>query len=163
MRRIEVGRIGSPYGLKGGFKFRGEPWVEDLPRIYLQDLGYRTIEEAYWVGEELVLHLSGVKHRTDAEALVGLLVYADEGDLPELEEGSFYYYQLLGRTVFVDGEPFGEVAEVQEAAAQDLLVIKRFGTSLRALSRTYLVPFQAPYVVVKDDGIHIEAIPGLFD
>ncbi|PZA08351.1 MULTISPECIES: ribosome maturation factor RimM [unclassified Meiothermus] len=163
MRRIEVGRVGSPYGLEGGFKFRGEPWVADLPRIYLQGLGYRNLEEAYWVGEELVLHLSGVEDRTDAEALVGLAVYVDEGDLPELEEGSFYYYQLVGRKVFVDGAPFGEVVEVQEAGAQDLLVVKRFGTSLRARSKTYLVPFQAPYVTVRDDGIHIEAIPGLFD
>ncbi|HEU4740805.1 MAG TPA: ribosome maturation factor RimM [Meiothermus sp.] len=163
MRRIEVGRIGSPYALEGGLKFRGEPWVEDLQRIYLQDLGYRTIEEAYWINEELVLHLNGVEDRTDAEALVGLLVYADESDLPRLEEGFFYYYQLVGRPVFVDGQPFGEVAEVQEAGAQDLLVIKRSGTSLRASSKTYLVPFQAPYVAVKDEGIYIEAIPGLFE
>ncbi|MER3479751.1 MAG: 16S rRNA processing protein RimM [Meiothermus sp.] len=163
MRRVEVGRIGPPYALEGGLKFRGEPWVEGLPRVYLQDLGYRAIEEAYWVGEELILHLGGVKDRTAAQALVGRLVYADEGDLPGLEEGSYYYYQLIGRPVFVDGQPFGQVAEVQEAGAQDLLVIKPGGTSLRAASRTYLVPLQAPYVVVQDEGVYIEAIPGLLE
>lgn len=161
MRRIEIGRVGKAYGMTGGLKFRGETVVFDLERVYLEGLGYRAVEEVEEQGNEMVLYLSGVDSRQEAERLAGLRVYADQEDLPPLEEGEFYYFELIGRPVFVDGKPFGEVVDV-EGGAQERLVIKASGASLRAKSKTYLVPFQAPYVRVEADGIYIEAIPGLF-
>ncbi len=162
MRRIEIGRIGKPYGMEGGLKFRGEAVVFDLEKVYLEGLGYRLIEEIEELGNELVVYLAGVQIRAEAERLAGLRVYADQDDLPELEEGEYYYFELVGRPVFVDGKPFGEVVDVEDGV-QDRLVIKARGTSLRAQSKTYLVPLQAPYVKIEADGIYIEAIPGLFD
>ncbi|GEM85004.1 MAG: ribosome maturation factor RimM [Meiothermus sp.] len=162
MRRIEIGRIGKAYGMAGGLKFRGEPVVYDLERVYLEGLGYRAIEEIEELGNELVVYLSGVQNRQEAEQLAGLRVYADQDDLPKLEEGEYYYFELMGRPVFVDGRPFGEVVDVEDGA-QERLVIKAKGTSLRAQSKTYLVPLQAPYVKIEADGIHIEAIPGLLE
>lgn len=162
MRRIEIGRIGKPYGMAGGLKFRGEAVVFDLDKVYLEGLGYRLIEEIEELGNELVVYLSGVQNRAEAERLAGLRVYADQDDLPELEEGEYYYFELVGRPVFVDGKFFGEVVDVEDGV-QDRLVIKARGTSLRAQSKTYLVPLQAPYVKIEADGIYIEAIPGLFD
>lgn len=162
MRRIEIGRIGKPYGMEGGLKFRGEVVVFDLDKVYLEGLGYRVIEEIEELGNELVVYLSGVQNRAEAERLAGLRVYADQDDLPELEEGEYYYFELVGRPVFVDGKPFGEVVNVEDGV-QDRLVIKAKGTSLRAQSKTYLVPLQAPYVKIEADGIYIEAIPGLFE
>ncbi|GIW35059.1 ribosome maturation factor RimM [Meiothermus sp.] len=162
MRRIEIGRIGKAYGMAGGLKFRGEPVVYDLERVYLEGLGYRAIEEIEELGNELVVYLSGVQNRQEAEQLAGLRVYADQDDLPQLEEGEYYYFELIGRPVFVDGRPFGEVVDVEDGA-QERLVIKAKGTSLRAQSKTYLVPLQAPYVKIEADGIYIETIPGLLE
>lgn len=162
MRRIEIGRIGKAYGMAGGLKFRGEPVIFDLERIYLEGLGYRTIEEIEEHSGEIVLFLTGVEGRQEAEQLVGLRVYADQADLPPLEEGEYYYFELIGRPVFVDGQPFGEVVDVEDGA-QERLIIKARGASLRAQSKTYMVPFQAPYVKVEADGIYIESIPGLLD
>ncbi|MER3482820.1 MAG: 16S rRNA processing protein RimM [Meiothermus sp.] len=162
-KRVEIGRLGKPYGLGGDLKFRGEPVIEELQRVYLEGLGYRLIEEMYSLNNETVIHLSGVNSRDDAERVSSLRVYADADELPELEEGAHYYFQLIGKTVFVDGKPFGEVADIEDAGAQDLLVIKHSGTSLRAQNKTHLVPLQAPYVRLEADGIHIEPIPGLLD
>ncbi|ADD27774.1 ribosome maturation factor RimM [Meiothermus ruber] len=162
MRRIEIGRIGKAYGMAGGLKFRGEPVIFDLERIYLEGLGYRAIEEIEEHSGEIVLFLTGVEGRQEAEQLVGLRVYADQADLPPLEEGEYYYFELIGRPVFVDGQPFGEVVDVEDGA-QERLIIKARGASLRAQSKTYMVPFQAPYVKVEADGIYIESIPGLLD
>ncbi|AWR87166.1 ribosome maturation factor RimM [Meiothermus taiwanensis] len=162
MRRIEIGRIGKAYGMAGGLKFRGEPVIFDLERIYLEGLGYRAIAEIEEHNGEIVLFLAGVEGRQEAEQLVGLRVYADQADLPPLEEGEYYYFELIGRPVFVDGQPFGEVIDVEDGA-QEWLIIKAKGASLRAQHKTYMVPFQAPYVKVEADAIYIEAIPGLFD
>ncbi len=162
MQRVEIGRIGKSYGMDGGLKFRGEAVVFDLEKVYLEGLGYRAIEEAHELNNEIVLYLTGVQNRQEAERLAGLRVYADQDDLPRLEEGEYYYFELIGRPVFVDGKPFGEVTDVQDGP-QDLLIIKAKGTSLRAQSKTYMVPLQAPYVQVKAEGIYIEAIPGLLE
>ncbi|WP_299429170.1 ribosome maturation factor RimM [uncultured Meiothermus sp.] len=162
MKRIEIGRIGKSYGMDGGLKFRGETVVFDLDRVYLEGLGYRVIEEIEQQNNEIVLYLSSVQNRQEAERLAGLRVYADQDDLPVLEEGEYYYFELIGRPVFVDGEPFGEVVGVEDGV-QDLLIIKARGNSLRAQSKTYMVPFQAPYVKIEPDGIYIAAIPGLLE
>ncbi len=162
MRRVEIGRVGKPYGLVGGLKFRGEPVIFELEKVYLEGLGYRVIEEVEELNNEIVLYLSSVPNRNEAERLAGLRVYADRDDLPELEEGAYYYFELMGQPVWVDGRPFGEVVDVEDGV-QDLLIIKASGSSLRAQSKTYMVPLQAPYVRVEADGIHIDAIPGLFD
>lgn len=162
MERVEIGRLGKPFNLEGGLKFKGEPLIFDLEKIYIEGLGYRAIEDLEELNNEVVLYLNGVESRQEAERLAGLLVLADREDLPKLEDGEYYYFELVGKPVTVDGKPFGEVAQV-EGGVQDLLVIKAKGTSLRAQSKTYMVPLQAPYVKVEPDGIYIEAIPGLFE
>lgn len=162
-KRVEIGRLGKPYGLEGDLKFRGEPVIEELEKVYLEGLGYRLLEEIYSLNNETVIHLSGVDSRDEAERVSTLRVYADESELPELEAGAHYYFQLIGKPVFVDGKPFGEVADIEDAGAQDLLVIRQSGTSLRAQNKTHLVPLQAPYVRLEASGIYIEPIPGLLD
>ena len=94
MRLVEIGRFGAPYALKGGLRFRGEPVVLHLERVYVEGHGWRAIEDLYRVGEELVVHLAGVTDRTLAEALVGLRVYAEVADLPPLEAVSYTHLTL---------------------------------------------------------------------
>lgn len=157
MRRIELGSIGKPSGMDGAVKFRGELAIFELERVYLDGLGYRAIEDVLDQNGETVLYLVGVDTREAAEKLVGLKVFADEAEMPELEEGYVYYYQLVGRKVFVGEQLFGEVSQVQEITAQDLLEVRD------AKGKKHLIPLQAPYVRVEEDGIYVEPIGGLFD
>ncbi|WP_038046683.1 ribosome maturation factor RimM [Thermus caliditerrae] len=162
MRLVEIGRFGAPYALQGGLKFRGEPVVAHLERVYVEGHGWRAVEDLYQVAGDLVVHLAGVGTRELAEALVGLRVYAEVEDLPPLEEGQYYYFALIGLPVFVEGQQVGEVADILDAGAQDVLVIRGVGERLRERQER-LVPLQAPYVRVTAEGIHVEPIPGLFD
>ena len=162
MRLVEIGRLGAPYALQGGLRFRGEPVVVHLKRVYVEGHGWRVVEDLYQVGEDLVVHLAGVSSRELAEVLVGLRVYTDVADLPPLEEGRYYYFALIGLPVYVEGRKVGEVADILDAGAQDVLVIRGEGERLRDRAER-LVPLQAPYVRVEEGGIHMEPIPGLFD
>jgi len=162
MRLVEIGRLGAPYALQGGLRFRGEPVVVHLKRVYVEGHGWRAVEDLYQVGEDLVVHLAGVSSRELAEVLVGLRVYTDVADLPPLEEGRYYYFALIGLPVYVEGRKVGEVADILDAGAQDVLVIRGEGERLRDRAER-LVPLQAPYVRVEEGGIHVEPIPGLFD
>jgi len=159
-RRVRLGVLGRPYGLKGGVRLKTEADPEvlaALDRVYLEGRGYRALKALEFVGGEPVLYFLGVGDRTAAEALVGTPVYVEAEALPELPEGTYYYHELIGLPVFLEGEPFGEVADVREAGAQDLLVIRKG-------LREYLVPLQAPYVEVRREGLFLVAPPaGLFE
>ncbi|WP_243093804.1 ribosome maturation factor RimM [Thermus thalpophilus] len=162
MRLVEIGRFGAPYALQGGLKFRGEPVVAHLERVYVEGQGWRAVEDLYQVAGDVVVHLAGVTTRELAEALVGLRVYAEVEDLPPLEEGQYYYFALMGLPVFVGGVQVGEVVDILDAGAQDVLVVRGVGERLRDRAER-LIPLQAPYVRVEAEGIHVEPIPGLFD
>lgn len=162
MRLVEIGRFGAPYALQGGLRFRGEPVVVHLERVYVEGHGWRAVEDLYQVAGEWVVHLAGVRTRELAEGLVGLRVYAEVEDLPPLEEGQYYYFTLIGLPVYVEGRQVGEVVDILDAGAQDVLVIRGLGERLRDQVER-LVPLQAPYVRVEQEGIFVEPIPGLFD
>jgi 16S rRNA processing protein RimM len=161
VEKVRIGRIGKPYGMEGGVKFRGEAVVFDLEKVYLDGLGYRIVEEVQELNQEVVLYLSGVKNRTEAERIAALEVWAEKSDLPALAQGEYYYFELIGQAVFVDGKPFGSVVDIEDGV-QERLVIQASGESLRA-QRRFMVPLQAPYVSLQKDGIYIEPIPGLLD
>lgn len=159
---VEIGRLGAPYALAGGIRFRGEEVIFALERVYVEGHGFRAVQDLYRVGGEIVLHLAGVTDRGLAEALVGLRVYAERSALPPLEEGRYYYFALIGLPVYIGGEQVGEVADILDTGAQDVLVVRGVGERLRD-ARERLIPLQAPYVRVEAQRIVVDPIPGLWD
>jgi 16S rRNA processing protein RimM len=85
----------------------------------------REVTRAWRHGNRLILQFSGVDSIQAAESLVGWKVYLPEEELPELPEGQFYTFRLLGAAV-VDrhGRRLGRVVDTEEAPAQDLLVVE---------------------------------------
>jgi 16S rRNA processing protein RimM len=154
MRRVEIGRLGLAVGLEGGLRYRGQPLPRGVVRVFVEGLGYRSLRGP--VAEDL-LTLAGIDSRQAALDLVGKAIFLDEDQLPPLEEGQYYYFQLVDQPVWVDGEEVGRVVAVEEAGPQDLLRLD--------LGQPYqpLVPLQAPYVRVVDRGVEIDPIPGLFE
>ncbi|WP_457638368.1 ribosome maturation factor RimM [Oceanithermus sp.] len=153
MNRVLIGRLGKPHALAGGLKYRSEaPEVLfGRNRVYLDGLGWRVVERLEEVGDELVVYFAGVKSRQAAEELAGRDVYVNPESLPEAA-GGWYYFQLVGLPVLLDGEPAGEVVDVFDAGAQDVLVVERG-------SRRYLIPLQAPYVEVKGGAVKVTNPP----
>lgn len=134
----EMGRIVRPHGVTGEIKVAPETDDPDrfrqLKSILVGEnssstksfdiLSVRLQPSKY--GITVLLALSGVNDRQAAERLNKLKVYADENDLPPLEEGEFYYSDLIGLAVVTNEEAdIGEVKDVIEGPGQDLLVIKR--------------------------------------
>jgi 16S rRNA processing protein RimM len=76
----------------------------------------------------LLLTFAGVADRTAAEGLRGALLEVDVSDEPDEpdEPDAWYDYQLVGmRAEAPEGTVLGQVAAVEHAPAQDLLVIRR--------------------------------------
>ena len=151
-----LGTLGKTFQLAGGLRFYGLGQAEadaifKLGRVFVTTLGERRLTQVRRVGGQTVLYLGGVTKIEQAKPLVNEEVYARAEDLPEPEEG-FYVELLLDLPVQVDGEPFGEVVDVISAGFQDLLAILHEGEE-------YLVPLQADYVQIGEEGVFIEDAP----
>jgi len=151
--RVRIGRLGKPHALAGGLKYRSEAPEALLgrSRVYLEGLGWRAIERLEEISGELIVYFVGVDDRHAAEQLAGRDVYVEIESLPEVEDG-WYYFQLVGMPVYLNGQPAGRVAEVFDAGAQDVLVVERG-------PQRYMIPLQAPYVKVADGEIHLDKPP----
>jgi 16S rRNA processing protein RimM len=109
----------------------------------------------------LILTLSDVTTREQADDLRGQEVAILETQAAPLEEGEYFIHQLYGlKVVSDDGEEIGTVREVLETGANDVLVVKRPGKT------DGLVPMIHDVVQELDTTggrVVIHVLPGLLD
>jgi 16S rRNA processing protein RimM len=73
-----------------------------------------------------IARFAEVSDRTAAEALRGTTLSVPRSALPRLDEGEYYYADLIGLpAVSTDGEPLGACVAVENFGAGDLLEIER--------------------------------------
>jgi len=89
----------------------------------------------------MIVKLKGVDDRDQANALTNAEVFVDAKKLPELNQGDFYWKDLIGcRVKTVNGYDLGQVTDLMETGSNDVLVVKAnlkdaFGATER------LIPF----------------------
>ncbi len=125
---IAVGRVLSPFGLKGELRVQ---ILTDNPQRF-------AAKSRLWAGRQLVtiasarfaqgavfVTLKGFRDRTSVEPFRHSLLQIPEEDLPTLAEGEFYRYQLIGLTV-VDrqGGVLGMLDEIIETGANDVYRVR---------------------------------------
>ena len=85
-------------------------------------------------GKNVLARLDNCEDRGQAEALTGCRIFIDPALLPKLQEGDYYWSDLIGLKVeSVQGEPLGVVASILETGADDVLVL--------SAERERLIPF----------------------
>jgi len=130
-----VGRVGKPFGLKGEVvvhytgetpeRFRSGAVVHVVTaggRVEARVSGVRPMPK------KLVVAFEG---RADVEAIrpwVGCELEVRASELPVLEEGSYYHYQLVGLRVYAaDGSLVGVIAEILSTGSNDVFCVRRDG------------------------------------
>lgn len=135
-----IGRIWRAHGVRGEVKIipeTDEPErFEDLTVVYMGRTATtaepREVESVRFQptkrGTIVITKLVGVDSRESAEALREASVFAQEEDLPPLEEGEFFLHDLVGLSVLTDeGEQVGTVDDVIAGPAQAIIVVARAG------------------------------------
>lgn len=73
-----------------------------------------------------LLQFEGYENVNDVEKFKGSQLKFQRKDIHELDEGEFYYFQIIGCEVFTEqGEHLGVIKEVLSPGANDVWVIKR--------------------------------------
>jgi 16S rRNA processing protein RimM len=145
-----MGRIAAPYGVKGWVKVH--PYTEYLDSLLdypVWRLGKRGVWRSYRLLEGrphnrfLLAELEGVGDRDAAERLRGMDVAVARAELPEPDEGEYYWDDLIGlEVVNSSGSCLGRVEGLLETGAHDVLRVKG--------ERERLIPFTAPIVLEVD-------------
>ncbi|MHB8849314.1 MAG: ribosome maturation factor RimM [Burkholderiales bacterium] len=138
---VVMGRVAAPYGVKGWFKIQtfseAIDTLADYPQWYVgrdNDKRIYTVAEVKTHVKLLVARLQGVDGRDAALALKGCEIAVAREDLPAAPEGEYYWSDLIGMAVKnLRGEPFGSIAQILEAGAHDVLVVRG--------ERERLIPF----------------------
>jgi 16S rRNA processing protein RimM len=125
---VAVGRILAPFGLKGELKVlsltENPARFRPKARVYAgqQPVTIAAVREA---GAHLYITLKGFSDRTSVEKFRLTLLQVPESDLPELEEGEYYRFQLVGLQVEDrSGTPLGVLEEVLETGANDVYRVR---------------------------------------
>lgn len=132
---LTIGKVTGVHGLGGNLKVWS--WAQS-PDTFTQGLTVvlKNEDDPLDPGREYVitrtgrykkgvlLTLEGVTTREASEALVGKLVLVDKTNLPDLDEDTWYWQDLIGLTVVdtCEGE-LGKVEQLFPTGADDILVV----------------------------------------
>lgn len=150
---VVIGHIGGAYGVKGwvhvvsytdppGNLLSYRPW--SLQQVDERD-AWRPMDcsAVRSHGDGFVAMFEGVQDRERAQLLKGSRIGVAAHRLPAVDDGEFYWRDLIGQTVVNQrGETLGCVERLIETGARDVLVIRG--------QRETLIPFVEQFVIEVD-------------
>ena len=130
---VPFGRIARAHGVRGEMRLVPHNAGDLLPKSVANvrivrggtEVRVAAVSGVRPVHDALLLRLEGVSDRDEAQKLSGCELQLASTDVPELEEGEFYLYELQGVQLKDEqGNGLGKVLRVDMLAGQDLLVIE---------------------------------------
>ena len=149
-RKIILGKLGKPHGLKGFLYIR---YYGDNPKsllnfsqIYSEESLLGTVDKIAELNDRVTIHISGINTRNSAEILRDKEIYVQEDQLPILDNGEAYFYQLENLIVKnKQDEILGLVDYIMPTGANDVLVVKPSKESIDNEER--LIPYLRPKII----------------
>jgi len=140
-RRIALAAVAGAHGIKGEVRLKlfSDSANSLAAHDYLHVGGERMrLLMVRDQGKNASARFEGIDDRSAAEALRGLLIELDRDQLPPLEDGEYYYSDLIGLAcVDPSGAELGTVAAVENYGAGDLLEVRGLD------GKSALIPFRA--------------------
>lgn len=131
--RIQIGVVGKPHGVRGGFHLDGSidaPVLVPGFRLRVGDVDYTVASRGGTDGRPLVT-LTEISDRDKINALRGQAVTAERSTLTPLSEGEWYGDDLVGLAVQSRvGAPLGTVKLLRNLPSVDVLDVEGADGSL---------------------------------
>lgn len=149
--RVIIGQFGKPFGVKGWVSLRSFMSPADnilgFSHWFVeQKNGWSSvqIEEIKPHKKSYIAKLDRTDDRDEVAKLTNAMIAVDRDALPELEPGEHYWADLMGFEVVAEqGQSFGQLIDVLETGANDVMVVKG--------DRERLIPFiEGEYVTQVD-------------
>ena len=134
-----IGQIVGVHGIKGNCKIRSyaeslSVFQSDSVVIVATSDGRQKPYEINWVkphAKAALISFKGVDTRDQAEALIGCELFIEKSRLPDPEEGSYYWFDLIGLDVFDDDQKYlGRLESIIQTGSNDVYVVKEDDTEI---------------------------------
>jgi 16S rRNA processing protein RimM len=152
-KKVLLGHIAGAHGIRGEVLIKSYTEAAEDIAAYgplMDEKSGRTfrLKVMRVTPKGVIARIDGVSDRNGAEALKGVRLVVDRGQLPEADVEEFYHADLIGlRAVDGEGRTIGRVVAVANYGAGDLIEIE-----LAATRKTELVPFKTAFVPSVDIG-----------
>ncbi len=165
---ITIGRVSGLHGLKGNIRihYYNERRSDFLSyrKVYLKDREGRMepheVQEAKIHGKFISARLKGCGDVADAKKFIGASVLVERGNLPPLEEGEYYWFEVIGMDVVTeDGRALGRVKAILPTGSNDVYLV-------RGAEGEWLIPATEEVIMRVDRGkgqMVIHLIEGLLE
>ncbi|MBA3027390.1 MAG: 16S rRNA processing protein RimM [Desulfobacteraceae bacterium] len=130
---LPIGKICGVHGIKGNLRVKTYTETSTLfstgQTLFIKDrAGGINLFEVAWAEpykQGFRVAFKDVPDRNSAERLVGLDIFIDQDELPELEEGNYYWANLIGMAVWTkDNRLIGHIESIIETGANDVYVVR---------------------------------------
>lgn len=130
---VLIGRIVGAHGLNGTSKVFSYAeslsiYIPNSSIIVRQPQGQERTYIIRWAKPHtrcILLALDGVTNRDQAESLVGSELLILKSSLPEPEEGTYYWFDLIGLSVYTtEGRFLGRLASIIPTGSNDVYVVR---------------------------------------
>jgi 16S rRNA processing protein RimM len=130
---LPIGKIIGAHGVKGALKVYSyaESFSIFKPGIRIHLKNTNTTEKTYLIRwakpykRILRLCLQGISTRDQAESLVGSEMFIERAKLPRLDNGTYYWADIIGLSVFTkNGRYLGRVESIIPTGSNDVYVVK---------------------------------------
>jgi len=153
-RKIILGKLGKPHGLKGFLyiKYFGDDpkSLLNYSEIYSQETSLGIVDKIDNLKNRTIIHISGINNRNSAELLRDKEIYVLEHQLLGLDNEEVYFYQLENLIVKnKQDDILGLVDYIMPTGANDVIVVKPYKDSIDKKER--LIPYLRPEVVENID------------
>ena len=127
-----MGKIVGAHGVKGVVKVfsyaESASSFESGSSVFLEIDGREDVFTIEWAKprtKTILMSLEGVSNRNQAEALAGSEIFIERQRLDVLEEGAWYWSDIIGLSVYtVENEYLGRVTSVIQTGSNDVYVVK---------------------------------------
>lgn len=165
-----IGQVLRPHGIRGELRLKVlTHYPERVATLETVLLGHDPeapqakrygVERARLHQDYIILKLDGVDSRDAAELLREQFVMVSLEDAVPLEEGEYYFFQLIGLKMYSaeDDEYLGEVTEILETGANEVYIVQspRYGEIL-----VPAIPSVVQTIDLEAGRIIITPLPGL--
>lgn len=166
---LHIATIGKTVGLKGDMKFHIHC---DFPEQFksgasflLQNQEKITLESVNH--ERGTIRIAGVANPEDAKKFTNAYLFTTHEDTKKscrLEDGQFFWFDIVGCSVYENDILLGVVEEVERIAISDYLnIITSEDLVKKDLPKSFLIPYGKPFILNTDIDKKIILVSGGLD
>ena len=131
---VLIGKIVGVHGLRGTIRIQSYAESPEIFRpgtvlLVIDPEDRKTSCKITWIkphSHRVLLTFKEISNRDQANALIGSELYIESNRFPKLEEGAYYWYELIGLNIYTSDDRYiGYLESIIETGANDVYVVKK--------------------------------------